>query len=73
MESSLTKEIKKLSIAERILLVEELWNSILSDQEKLRLTSEQKDELDARLQDYQNSPQEGSSWDDVKGRVIDNK
>ena len=51
--TTISTEIKKLSIAERILLVEELWNSILRDQDKLKLTSSQRDELDSRLQEYQ--------------------
>ena len=55
MDSTISTEIKKLSIAERILLVEELWNSILSDQDKLELTSSQRDELDSRLEELRNS------------------
>ncbi len=64
-----SQEIKKLSVAERILLVEEIWDSIVADQESLELTEAQKRELDRRLEAYQASPEEGSSWEDVKRRI----
>ncbi len=62
-------ELKRLSIAERILIVEELWDSIADEQEKLELTDAQRDELDRRLADYHSSPDDGYSWDEVK-RII---
>ena len=42
----------KLPVDERIKLVEELWDSIASDQKALPLTDEQKAELDKRLDAY---------------------
>jgi putative addiction module component (TIGR02574 family) len=41
-----------LSVDERIKLVEDLWDSIAADQKALPLTSEQKAELDRRLDAY---------------------
>ncbi|HLC17279.1 MAG TPA: addiction module protein [Thermodesulfovibrionia bacterium] len=62
-------ELKKFSIAEKILIVEELWNSIAADQESFELTEEQRNELDRRVADYYTFPDEGYSWDDVKSRI----
>ncbi len=62
-------ELKKLSIAERILIVEQIWDSIAAEQEHLELTKEQRDELDKRIADYYSSPDEGYSWEEVKNRV----
>lgn len=42
-------EILQLSIAERIQLAEDLWDSILEQQNELPLTDAQKQELDRRL------------------------
>jgi putative addiction module component (TIGR02574 family) len=42
----------RLPIAERIRLVEDLWDSIAADQHNLPLTAEQRDELDRRLDAY---------------------
>jgi len=46
-------KLKELPVDERIKLVEELWDSIASDQQALRLTPEQKAELDLRLDAYE--------------------
>jgi putative addiction module component (TIGR02574 family) len=68
-----SKEIMKLSVAEQILLVEEIWDNIASEQEPLELTEAQRRELDRRLDAYQASPKEGSSWEEVKFRVMAEK
>lgn len=44
--------LKELPVNERIKLVEDLWDSIAVDQQALPLTSEQKAELDRRLDAY---------------------
>ena len=43
---------QQLPVEERIKLVEDLWDSIAADQQALRLTDEQKVELDRRLDAY---------------------
>lgn len=44
---------QQLPVEERIKLVEDLWDSIAADQQALRLTTEQKAELDRRLDAYE--------------------
>ena len=66
--AEISTQTKQLSIPERILLAEELWDSIVEEQEKLQLTDAQRHELDSRIADYNSSPQAGSSWEDVKNR-----
>ncbi|RLA06265.1 MAG: addiction module protein [Gammaproteobacteria bacterium] len=46
-------KLSELPIDERIKLVEELWDSIATDQKALPLTVEQKAELDNRLDAYE--------------------
>jgi putative addiction module component (TIGR02574 family) len=62
-------EITQLSVAERIQLAEDLWDSILDQPTDLPLTSAQQQELDRRLQNYQQDPTVGSSWEAVKQRL----
>ncbi len=62
-------EISQLSIAERIQLAEDLWDSILERQDELPLTDAQKQELDHRLENYQQEPTSGSTWEEVKQRL----
>jgi len=50
---AMNAKLSKLPIDERIKLVEELWDSIASDQKALPLTNDQKAELDRRLDAYE--------------------
>jgi putative addiction module component (TIGR02574 family) len=71
--SETSQEVKKLSVAERILLVEEIWDTIAAEQESLEVTEAQKRELDRRLEAYESSPGDGSSWEEVKQRIMAHK
>jgi putative addiction module component (TIGR02574 family) len=63
------QDILKLSVSERILMVEAIWDSIAENGEKLALTKEVKQLLDGRIEAHKNNPNEGSSWDDAKARI----
>jgi putative addiction module component (TIGR02574 family) len=58
-----------LSVAQRIELVEDLWDSIAEMPEKVELTDEQKKILDERLEAFHRNPSEGSPWEVVKERI----
>lgn len=62
-------EILQLSVAERIQLVEDIWDSIATVPDAVSLTEEQKAELDRRLKAYQANPNEGISWNDLKTKL----
>ena len=68
LHSLLKFDISELSIAERIQLAEDLWDSILEQQEQLPLSPAQQQELDRRLENYEKNPTTGSSWEEVKKR-----
>ncbi|HKK81397.1 MAG TPA: addiction module protein [Prolixibacteraceae bacterium] len=63
------QDILKLSISERILMVEAIWDSIDEKDEQLELSTETKQLLDERLEAHINNPDEGSNWNDVKARI----
>ncbi|MDH4286323.1 MAG: addiction module protein [Gallionella sp.] len=46
-------KLLELPVEERIRIVEDLWDSIAADQKSLKLTAEQKAELDRRLDAYE--------------------
>ena len=73
MSTDSINEITKLSISERIQLVEDIWDSIAAEPESVVVTEAQKQELDRRLENFNNKPESGSSWDEVKKRVRDSK
>ncbi len=66
MEMTLTQEILKLSVAERIQLVEDLWDSIASTPEQLSVADTQKAELDRRRQRFDQGLATTRSWEEVK-------
>ena len=72
IDLNLLAQIKKLSISERILIVEDIWDSIALSKEELPLIGEQKKELDKRLVDYKKNPNDGTSWKEVKNRIESN-
>ena len=61
--------LQELTPSEKILLAEELWDSVASDEQLFPLTEDQKAELDARLASYSANPEEGDSWIKVRNRI----
>lgn len=59
------KDLLSLSIAERIQLVEDIWDSIAS----VPGAVEQKVELDRRLDEYHADPAKSSPWNVVRDRI----
>jgi putative addiction module component (TIGR02574 family) len=58
----------ELTPAERIELVEDLWDSI-AQQDMPPLSPEQKQELDRRYAEHLRDPSRASKWEDVKARL----
>lgn len=61
--------IDRLSVAERLRLVEEIWDSIADSVEAMEIPQSHKDELDRRLAALREDPHAGSTWDEVKARL----
>ena len=66
-------DILGLSVAERVQLIEDIWDSIVEVPQEVPLTDEQKAELDRRLDAYDQDPEEGSPWDLVRERIRSRK
>lgn len=62
-------EVLSLSVAERIQLVEDIWDTIAEDPGALPLSDAQRAELDHRLEAYHRNPDQGSPWSEVKERI----
>lgn len=62
-------EIRRLSIAERIGLVEDIWDTIADDTDVDVLTESQRNELDARLARYRQGGSVGTDWETIKSRL----
>jgi putative addiction module component (TIGR02574 family) len=66
-------EILKYSVAERIQIVEDIWDSISNSPESLELSDAEKNELDKRLDSYQETPNEGIEWETLKAKVLQSR
>jgi putative addiction module component (TIGR02574 family) len=55
--------IDQLTVAQRILLAEEIWDSIPDEPDAVPLTDTQRKDLERRLAAYEANPQGGSSWE----------
>ena len=62
-------DVLKLPVAERIRLVEDIWDSIAAVPDAVPLTDAQRRELDRRLEAYHRDPDAGSPWPQVRKRI----
>jgi putative addiction module component (TIGR02574 family) len=58
--------IDRLSVEERLALVEDLWDSIAGESAATSLNDAQRAELDRRLADHKANPNDVVAWEDVK-------
>jgi putative addiction module component (TIGR02574 family) len=63
-------DVLQLSMAERIQLAGDIWDSVAASPQPVMLTDAQRAELDRRLEDYQQHPNEGTPWEIVKQRIL---
>jgi putative addiction module component (TIGR02574 family) len=59
-----------LSIPERIILVEDIWDSIAAEADPLEITEEEKRIIDKRLDAYHKNPEAVSPWEEVYQRIV---
>ena len=66
MPAITSRTINKLSVAERILLAEKIWESIPENSQDLDLSSAQKKKIDRRLDSLSRGTAEFTSWSNVR-------
>lgn len=64
-ERRVIEDLTRLPLQERLRLVEEIWDSIVADEDALRLSDEQRLEFDRRLAGYQRDGQAGRPAQEV--------
>ena len=63
------EEIAELSVAERVQLAEDIWDSIAADPASLPITEAQKLELDRRLSTFEAEPSRTQPWSEVRSKL----
>jgi putative addiction module component (TIGR02574 family) len=54
-------------------IVEDIWDRIAADSDKLGISDELRAELDRRMRSYEADPEEGVSWEQLRDRLISSK
>lgn len=67
--STQISDILELSLAERIQLVADIWDSIAAVPEALPLTDAERVELVQRLAAHAQNPAEGIAWPELKEKI----
>lgn len=63
-------EILELPVAERIRLVEIIWDSIAAVPEAVPVSEELRADLDRRLAEFEADPEAGLPWQEVRERIL---
>ncbi|ACB75222.1 addiction module component, TIGR02574 family [Opitutus terrae PB90-1] len=69
MNPAIESELRALSPAERILLVEEIWDRIAAEPESVPVSASHRVELDRRLDSLEKNPDQGRPWDEVRDEL----
>jgi len=68
-QSSSDFSFEHLSVAERISLVERIWDSIAAERPVLPLSNSRRAELERRLAEHEQDPSTVITWDEIKAAV----
>jgi len=71
MSQAVLQQALKLSVPERLKLMEEIWESIRANPATLLVTEAQKAELERRLANHAAEPEAGYSLEEVLGSLAD--
>lgn len=63
------REIGRLSVRERVRLVQDIWDSIQPTAEELPLTDEEKEIIDERLAEHRRDPSGAVPWEEARQRL----
>lgn len=58
-----------LSVPEKILRVQDLWDDIARSTSKVKLTPAQREEAERRLLRHESEPGQYASWEEIKRRL----
>ena len=73
MKAKDISEISHLSVPEKILFIEDLWDSIVSHDSEVPIPESHKEELDKRFEKHLKSPGELLSLKELQARVESKK
>jgi len=66
----LPNDIRSLSVADRVRLAEQIWDSVIEDEAEFSLSEAQEDVLRHRIATHRANPERGRSWEQVKADLL---
>jgi putative addiction module component (TIGR02574 family) len=69
MDGSLLDQIRKLPLAERIELVEDVWDSIAAEAAELPVPESHREELARRREAHREQPGRALPWEEARRRL----
>jgi len=64
------EELRKLSVEQRLHLIDALWNSLSNEIEHGQISQAHAEELDRRLLDEQQNPNDFVEWSEVEAMLL---
>jgi putative addiction module component (TIGR02574 family) len=61
----LAEEIRRLSVDERIRLIQDIWEGIAADSDPPPLTDTERSEIQRRIADHKRDPSSAIPWEDA--------
>lgn len=63
-------EVQQLTPSEKLIFVSELWNDLEAHPSEVPVSRETIEELDRRMEDFQKHPEQFTTWEAVKERIL---
>lgn len=63
-------EVNRLTAAEKLILVGELWNDLAAHPTEVPVSREQIAELDRRMEEYRRDPSQVTTWEATQQRIL---
>jgi putative addiction module component (TIGR02574 family) len=63
-------KIDSLTTNEKVVLAQQLWDSVAANEDSLDVSPNQKAELDRRVRGFESDGSTGTPWDAVKSRIL---
>ena len=63
-------KIDSLTTNEKVVLAQQLWDSVAVNEDSLDVSANQKAELDRRVTEFEIDGNTGTPWDSVKSRIL---
>jgi putative addiction module component (TIGR02574 family) len=66
----LRKQIRQLSVPEKVLLVQDIWDELLEETNEFPISAAQKTEIQRRSEADKENPAEARAWTEIRDKIL---